>query len=236
MDRVEVAQRILDRFNAKTYLEIGSQEGFSFFQIQANRKIAVDPEFKIPMAKRIKKTLAKKIRMEEERYFEVTSDAFFTNAPAVFRKDKIDVALVDGLHTYQQSLRDVLNCLNYLSENGVIVMHDCNPRSEAVAYPGNSLQDAEKMNLPDWDGSWCGDVWKAIVYLRSLRNDLNVFVLDCDYGIGVVTKGKPENVLSYSAEEINRMSYHDLESNRADFLNLKDENYIKEFLLKSDAR
>ena len=55
----------------------------------------------------------------------------------------------------------------FLSPGGVVVLHDCNPNSATNAYPATSLEEVEKLNLPDFTGSWCGDVWKTIVHLRS---------------------------------------------------------------------
>jgi len=137
---------------------------------------------------------------------------------------------IDGLHTYQQSLKDVLHSLDHLHDHGVVVMHDCNPIHPATGYPAGSFVNAVAMNLPGWTGAWCGDVWQTICYLRSQRKDLHVFVLDCDYGLGVVTRGIPANQLDLTPDEIDRMSYDDLANNRQQFLNLKDESYLFDFL------
>jgi len=232
MDRAQIVQDILDKSGGKTYLEIGTWEGCSFFPVRAKRKFAVDVKFKIRSAKRLKRTISATLKLNEERFFKTTSDDFFRKRSYLIKKNKIDVALIDGAHTYQQSLEDILNCLNYLSDKGVIVVHDCNPDSEAAAYSGPSLQSVEKLKLPGFKGCWCGDVWKTIVHLRSSRPDLYVFVLDCDFGVGIVTRGKPEDILNYSIEEIKDMSYRDLELERRKLLNLKPQAFLKEFLEK----
>jgi len=139
------------------------------------------------------------------------------------------VIFVDGLHTYEQSLRDVINGLAHLQRGGVILMHDCNPPTEAAAYPADSIDHA-KTELQEYEGLWNGDVWKAIVHMRSLHPDLEVFVLDCDHGIGVVRRGKPHDTLSYSADQIKRLSYKDLELNRTRFLNLKPPGFLDGFI------
>jgi hypothetical protein len=86
------------------------------------------------------------------------------------------------------------------------------------------------LNIPGWTGFWCGDVWKAIVRLRATRNDLRVFVLDCDYGIGVVYRGTPEGSLDISNAEIETMTYKDLQRDKKAILNLKPQEYLYEFL------
>ncbi len=82
----------------------------------------------------------------------MTSDEFFANPPEILIEKGIDLAFIDGLHTYEQSLRDVENCLKYLNPDGIIVMHDCLPSSEAEALP--SLEKA--MKHPEFKGAWTG--------------------------------------------------------------------------------
>ena len=86
------------------------------------------------------------------------------------------------------------------------------------------------MNLPNWTGLWCGDVWKSIVQLRSTFTDLNVFVLNCDFGIGVIARGKPQKMLNFSDAQIKVLTYEDLNQNRQSMLNLKPQEFLFEFL------
>jgi hypothetical protein len=76
---------------------------------------------------------------------------------------------------------------------------------------------------------------KGIVALRSTRDDLRIAVLKCDYGVGMVRKGSPESRLSYSAEQIEALTYSDLAADRKGLLNLKPPAYLGEFLA-SDPR
>ena len=226
MTKTDVIQRIVDKARARTYLEIGVHQGVSFMPIRIRHKIAVDPKFAITRKSRLKWLLMNFANVTAE-FHEVTSDAYFTRKKST---DRFDVVFVDGLHTYEQSLRDVISSLSGLNENGVILMDDCNPPHRAAAYPAASLQQAAEAELAGWTGEWCGDVWKTICYLRSQRNDLIVFVLDCDYGLGIVTRGKPDNRLNLSEDELSKMTYDDLERDRRHLLNLKDESYLMEFV------
>ena len=226
MKRIEVVQRIIDRKKARRYLEIGVANGTNFFRIKARRKTAVDPYFKFSAKRKVEWVLKNPWNLFA-RYCECPSDDFFASAgPA----DQFDVVFVDGLHTYRQSLRDVFNSLAHLAQGGVIVMHDCNPQSEAAAHPAESFAQAAALNLPEWEGGWSGDVWKTICYLRSQRKDLRVFVLDADGGLGIVTRGEADNSLKLTDEALHRMTYQDLAKERKGLLNLKDESYLFEFL------
>lgn len=229
MNRVHVIQELIDRKKAETYLEIGFGYGDAFLNIKAPRKLVVDPKFVI-LKKRVLKYFAKNISKNiPNRYYRMTSDEFFETKKDLLRKTPPDIIFVDGLHTYEQSLKDVLNALDIIKDNGVIVLHDCNPLSEAVAYPAGSYKEAKEANLPGWTGFWSGDVWKTAIYLRSQRPDLKAFVLNFDTGLGIIVKGRENEPLRYSKEEMGKLSYKDLEQNREKLLNLKDAEYFRKF-------
>jgi hypothetical protein len=219
MDRIQVIQYLLNIIDGKTYLEIGVEYGKSFCPIAAQRKIAVDP---IPASAQVRQHMLQHLNAT---YYQMTSDMFFTNKSHILNDRKIDVAFIDGSHKYPQPLTDVENCLKYLNKNGIIVLHDCNPLTEsaAVSWPEPGANESA-----DW--VWNGNVWKTIVYLRSCRNDINVFVLNCDYGLGIISKGEPENMLNFSSDQIDEMTYKDLDNNREVILNLKSQDYIFEFM------
>jgi SAM-dependent methyltransferase len=206
--RTTVVQRLINATGAKLYLEIGVEQGINFLQIEAGAKFAVDPEFKIPGGTR---------DFDRHRFFETTSDAFFASPPPEIVEHGIDIALVDGLHTYEQALRDVENCLRYLAPGGLIVMHDCLPASAVEAAP--SLEAARAM--PGFKNAWTGDVYKAVVHLRAFRPDLFVAVLDCDHGIGLVQKGNPDSVLAVDVDKVRSLSYPELRGAVGHWLNLK---------------
>ena len=226
MKRTEVIQKLINKTKARTYLEIGVSRGSNFFPIKARRKIGVDPHFSFGSRKKIKWN-CKNLYNLLAQYYEMDSDAFFAQS----RLNRgADVVFIDGLHTYQQSLRDVENSLRCLNPRGVIIMHDCNPQSEAEACPALSLDHAATLNPRDRGGEWNGDVWKTICRLRSTYQDLNVFVLDCDQGLGIITQGKPEGLLSFTPAQVDNLIYSDLAKDRQMLLNLKDKDYLYEFL------
>jgi hypothetical protein len=231
MNRVNVIQACIDKTGAKNYLEIGVNNGECLFNIRAKNRIAVDPEFRFNFRTR----LSKSVKKHDISFHEVTSDDFFSHEAANVIKAGIDVAFIDGLHTWKQVMKDVENTLHYLNPGGIIILHDCNPLNAAGAYPvKHSISEviavANKGELPGWNGQWNGDVWKAVVELRSTRDDLVIFTLDLDWGLAVITRGKPEAVLNYSAEAIEKMSYLDLEANREKLLQLKPPVYLSAFL------
>ncbi len=171
-------------------LEIGVQRGVCGSRLQAREKWGVDPE-PIGNAER-----------HYTRFFACTSDQFF----ARLVPDRLfDVVFVDGLHHADQVLRDVENALKHLAPGGAVVLHDCNPQSEAA------------QRVPRATGVWNGDCWKAVVALRR-RADLDVFTIDTDEGVGIVTKRPSVDGALTSVPEV--LTYDVLERARERLLGL----------------
>lgn len=227
MDKADVIQNIIDLRRAKTYLEIGVADGSTFLKVRATRKYGVDPQFHI--RKKIKRFVLNP-RNCFNKYFQMTSDVFFETQNPLLVKHGLDVVLIDGLHTFSQSLKDLENSLRFLNPRGIIIIHDCNPPYEAAAYPANSAEHAASLNVPGWTGAWNGDVWKTIVFLRSTRKDLKICVLDWEDGIGLISRGAAENMLEYSKEEVSSFSYKNLAADRIRMLNLKAMDYLQTYL------
>ena len=228
LNRIQIIQRLINATKAKNYLEIGVNNGKCFLRIKARHKIAVDPAFKIPVGRKLKYFFKNPWNVNNN-YFEKTSDDFFQHERQTLASTKPEIVFVDGLHTYEQSLRDVLNSLAVLQDGGIVLMHDCNPITATAAFPASSIDDA-KRRLNDYKGVWNGDVWKAIVHMRSLHPDLEVFVLDCDHGVGVVRRNTSTDRLTFSENDIRQLTYEDLERNRKRFLNLKSPDYFEAFV------
>lgn len=153
--RWDIINRITDIYGAKSYLEIGIGTKENLYKIKCQKKIGVDP--------------LKSLRPDRC----CTSDEFFRD-----NTEKFDIIFIDGLHHKAQVIKDIENALKALTENGTIVVHDCNPTSEAMQA------------VPRIQGEWTGDVWKAWQYIRAKYDNLSMCVLDTDYGVGVIRKGK----------------------------------------------
>ena len=112
MLRGEILNRIAKVIDAKDYLEIGVQLGWTFSVIEVENMVGVDPS----------EASAATVHM--------TSDAYFADLP-----DDVlfDLIFVDGLHRAPQVIKDVHNAMRHLKPGGVIVCHDCNPPTEESA-------------------------------------------------------------------------------------------------------
>jgi hypothetical protein len=116
-----------------------------------------------------------------------TSDAYFDS---ISSDVMFDIIFIDGLHHSDQVLKDIDNSLRHLNIGGTIVVHDCLPET---FY--NQLRD-------DHGGEWTGDVWKAIVYLKGRRDDLDIKVVDHDWGCGIIQRGSQKLIEKLELEDI----------------------------------
>lgn len=222
MDRLYVIQTLMKHRKLKNYLEIGVFNGHVFFRIQSSFKVGVDPEPNYSVYRKLGKSVFNPYNLFNQ-HFQKTSDAFFTeNAASLYKNRPVEIALIDGMHEYAYALRDIENTLSHLSDDGIIIVHDCNPQLQEQAC------SFEEYRERDFTGIWNGDVWKAILHLRSHRDDINVFVLDCDHGLGIIQKGKPTGKLNLAGKKIDAFTFEDLHTNREEWLGLKPANYFYE--------
>jgi hypothetical protein len=166
------------------------------------------------------------------RYFRVPSDTFFDTQKQLLSSRKLDVVFVDGLHTYEQCHRDIVHALDYLVDDGIILVHDCIPTS---AYAASTLPEFEKLcaNPPgDWNREWCGDVWKSIVRLRIERPDLSICTLDTDFGIGVITKRHfiDSSAPKISMQDLAEMNFDDFQAQKSDLLVIRPHTILPEIV------
>lgn len=106
MRRNEVINALAEKYDYKSYLEIGVDNPNNCFNlIKVEHKIGVDP---------VKGGTHK-----------MTSDEFFKS-----NEDKFDLGFIDGLHEAPQVEKDIINLLEILNPNGTIVVHDVHPKTE----------------------------------------------------------------------------------------------------------
>ncbi len=234
MTRIEAINTIIKIKKVNSYLEIGVNKGKCLFNIKgAKNRFAVDPFFNFNAWKKFK-GIVKNFDNLRNRYFELTSDDFFSSNANMLSKNVIDLAFIDGLHTYKQSLMDTINTLKYLDEKGVIILHDCNPLDELAAIPAVSIDEVRKNyeSDPNWKNIWNGDVWKTVVHIRKNYPDLTAFVLDTDHGLGFVYKKNREELpkIFESISNIDSLDYSFFEKNRKDLIDLKPISYFNIFI------
>ena len=193
-----------------SYLEIGVRNPKdNFDKINAINKFSVDPGLSYK---------------ENPVQFKMTSDTFFQQIKVgkiLNEKNKFDIVFIDGLHLADQVERDIHNSLSYLSDDGFIVLHDCNPPTEFHA------RETYAYSLSPAKDKWNGTTWKAFFKFRQKEGYYSCCI-DSDWGVGVISKsinfGKPTQIHNPYFE------FKILEENRTDSLNLMSYEQFLNFL------
>jgi len=193
--RWELMNYLIKKYKLVNYLEIGVNDGLCIRQIEAAHKDGVDPYPGSEVGGAI----------VPEINYPITSDSFFELIKG-HDDIKYDMIFIDGLHHSTQVDKDIQNALNHITDNGFIILHDCNP----LVY--------EMQIVPRVTGLWNGDVWKSITNLRCTASDLEVSVVDMDWGVGIVKKGKQALYNKASLDKCLTWEYFD--ENRIELNNL----------------
>ena len=160
--------------------------------IKAEKKVGVDP------------VRGGTLRMTSDEFFEQNDENF-------------DLIFLDGLHTYEQTIKDIDNSLKFLNNHGVVIIHDCLPKKI-----WNQI-------VPRIYGHWNGDVWKAIVHARTYEN-ADTYTCIADHGLGIVFNRKNRNLLKLENLDFKRLKFSEYYNNHKNFMNPIEYKYLFKIL------
>ena len=156
MTRTETINYIIQKKGYKSYLEIGTQYGWNYDLINIESKECCDVD-----------------NSYHEMTYVMPSDEMFAKMSL---DKKYDIIFIDGLHNELYVHRDIINSLKHLNPGGIICVHD--------VLPKKFYTSTEKI-IPEIDGPWNGDVWKAIVNLQNLNIEYYT-IHNNDSGLGII--------------------------------------------------
>lgn len=197
MLRFDIINHFIQKNNFKDYLEIGVFRGECIRLIKCENKDGVDP--------------GAEQEMVPEVNYRMTSDEFFSK---IDPDKKYEIVFIDGLHDSRQVDKDIKNALNHTTDNGVIILHDCNPPTEK-----HSLVPRPK-NAHEWNG----DVYKSMLRFQDENTQHNYFTVDTDWGVGVILKNNaPTSKLSSDDYRKGIKKWKFFDAHRKELLNLISE-------------
>jgi hypothetical protein len=193
--RVDVVNSLLSLFSEPSYLEVGVATGATFLAALAKRKVGVDPKFLFDTS----------VMIEGAEFHAKSSDDYFGSVAK--KTDRFDVIFLDGLHTAEQTLRDLLNAREYLAADGVIIIDDAIPSS----YPASlaNRQDFFKMKeaLSIKKGAWMGDVFRLIFFIETFMQSFSYRITSDNHGQIVLWRARRAAVKSRTIAEVGAKEY-----------------------------
>ena len=205
---LEVLRALQSHLDPKIYLEIGVETGQTL-QLAPHQALAIGvdpaPSVGFPLGPG-----AQVVEMESDHFFESGC------ADVLLRQRTIDLGFVDGLHLFEQALRDFINMEERARADSVVLIHDCSPLDAPTAARERQTR------------FWSGDVWKLIPCLKRYRPDLSLVTLAAaPTGLAVVTGLDPSSqVLWKHYDEIIDhyvpLGFESIEAARTEVLSLMD--------------
>ena len=206
MERWQVNQRLLDLSPSPAYLEIGVCLGETFHAVTAARKVAIDPHFQFDVA-----AAQADPANADATYLPITSDDYFTGPAG--QDDRFDLIFLDGLHTFDQTLRDLLHAIERLNEGGVIVIDDVLPSSYGASL--RELDDSAKFRRmtagPHSSRAWMGDVYRLVFFIRDYLASYSYATVAENHGQLVMWRQtRAHEVAPLDVERISQLEYKDV--------------------------
>jgi len=193
--------QIAKHVGARSYLEIGVFRGKTFNALDFERKVAVDPRFQFDVAD---------YQREGIEFHQMPSDQYFTRHGL---SRTFDIIFLDGLHTFQQTLRDFCNSLACAHDQTVWLIDDVLPVDVYSAWPNQTeaLKFRRQAGGEGW--AWHGDVYKVVFAIHDFFPMYSYVTLG--------GRGNPQAIvwkaprvdftpIFDSIEAIERLSYFDL--------------------------
>jgi hypothetical protein len=207
VERSEINQALLDCTGGRKYLEIGVATGATFHAINAAEKTAVDPRFLFDIE-------AARAEHSNSTYWPITSDEYFATCPAIPR---FDVVFIDGLHVFEQVLRDFLNVLSHLQDRGVIIIDDVRPYSYASSLADEAVTRKIREATGDSDDAWMGDVFKLISFIDTFMPEWSYSTVKESHGVAVVWQKSRRLTNTMKFTDIGALSFADVISGVVDY-------------------
>lgn len=208
--RKRAVQGLLKLFPEPSYLEIGVNEGATFTKVKARRKVAVDPAFLFDVPEAA-------AAHPGSEFHEITSDEYF--GTVVDPDERFDVIYLDGLHTFEQTLRDFTNAVHHLAPHGAIVIDDVCPVSYLASLPDRENYFRVRDFLEVTDKSWMGDVYRLVFFVETFYQHMSYATIADNHGQAVIWRERRTEVPHRMVRDTGELTFEEFVLGR-DHMNL----------------
>lgn len=148
--------RLAGMMAARRYLEIGVHAGATFHAVTIPQRVGVDPKFAFDTSR---------FTRPDTRFHAMTSDAYFSRLSF---DERFDIIFIDGLHTFEQTLRDFHNAIFHGHAWSIWILDDTIPVDAYSAHKQQKEAVAMRRQERRQDNAaWHGDVYKVVFALHD---------------------------------------------------------------------
>lgn len=199
-----------------SYLEIGVNQAETFRQVLIKSRVGVDPNFRFD---------PDSVRDDNTELNSETSDEYFAH---IRHDKKFDLIFIDGLHTFEQVVRDLSNAILHTHDNSIIIIDDTRPSDVFSAMPNQEETAFFRKMFNSDSKDWHGDVFKIIPYIHDFWPSLNYRTIS--------SGGNPQTIVWRSSAFHRKPFKNDLEAiSRFTFFDLQRRLELLRLKLEEDA-
>jgi hypothetical protein len=197
---------LASRIGARRYLEIGVQHGYTFRGVAIEQRVGVDPRFAFDTAE---------VADAATALHAMPSDRFFAEQAG---SEPFDIVFIDGLHVFEQVVRDLTNTLAWTHRRSAILIDDTVPNDvySALTSPRDALRFRQQAGGKG--GAWHGDVFKAVFLIHDFFPFLDYRTIagpDNPQTLCWRAAGPARKPVFNSLERISRLTWFDLQAHEA---------------------
>ena len=155
-------KEVVEKYNFKSYLEIGlSHNPLSPYRLITDEKV---DKCSIDLDKSTKPDYC----MKSVDFF----NEIRNNKDHKYHGFKWDVIFVDGDHQSDVVYKDILDSYEFLSEDGIMLLHDVLPENHYRCLENPMVLDYNNSRLAI--GLALNDAWKVIPYILKNNSNMNI--------------------------------------------------------------
>ena len=203
---------------ATRYVEIGVNKGVTFHAVAIAQRTAVDPKFALNPIE---------FQDANTQFFEVTSDDYFQRLASDVAPD---IYFLDGLHTFEQTLRDFNNCVVHSHSRTVWLIDDTHPVDVYSTLTNSKRTMLFRHETGNKGLAWHGDVFKLVCYIHDFIPTLSYRTLvGTGNGQTLVWRANTNRRIPRfnNLETISRLSYFDFRDNRDIFSECAEDEAVQ---------
>jgi hypothetical protein len=191
------------RIGARRYLEIGVQRGHTFRTVGIAERVGVDPRFLFD---------TDAVADAATTLHAMPSDTFFATVAGT---RPFDIVFIDGLHVFEQVVRDLTNTIAWTDWHSAILIDDTVPNDVYSAHPRQAEAVRLRREAGGKGAAWHGDVYKLAFLIHDFFPSLDYRTIvgpGNPQTLAWRAAGPPRKPLFNSLERISRLSWFDLQA------------------------